>query len=237
MKTKNLKLDLVLPGQLNKEVFFNENLSKIDSFICSSIRAFVPDFPEDSYKAFKFIISEGKNKNKICYAPTGGRVWKLIEPEIGMIFFCADLRSFFYFNGDVWDEIRVSSSIDAHSSEGASLALGTSSAAASEIGSRCEIERFMPSSGDHTVINPISWIYLNGHTNLIMRDCRSHTVELVIKQNVAVVYNVTFDCHILWKDGAYESSRTPNSMDYIRLVKIPETEHYLGQVVNTGYSY
>jgi hypothetical protein len=211
MKTKNLNLDFILPEQLNKEVFFNENLLKIDNFICSAIRGFVENIPDAIESGVKFIIDRGENRNKICFLPANGRIWKLIEPQDGMIFFCIDIRAFIYFNGADWIRINM--------------------------GQETIPERFLPCEGRVAINNKINWLYLNGNTELSLRGSSHPIIEIIIKQNFEEIYNIHFDSRILWKNEEYISSRIPNNIDFIRLVKIPETEHYLGEIVNIGYRY
>lgn len=91
--------------------------------------------------------------------------------------------------------------------------------------------------GDHIISQPINWLYLNGASKLQLKHCKSPKIDIIIKQNAESIFNVSFDSPILWKAESYVSSTAANSMDYIKLIKLPETEHYLGEVVKVGLSY
>lgn len=216
MQTRNLKLDLIEPSQLNKEVFFNEHLCILDSMISNNIRALVSEVPRDEYKNEKFIITDGENKNKICYAPHIGKNWRFLDPIAGMAFFCLDIRNFIYFDGESWVPMASSAAF---------------------IEAREDIS-FKGAIGDFLVTNSVTYVYLSGHAKIILRNNKNAILHLIVKQNYSSVFNIQFDAPILWKEKvAYVSSRVANKMDYIRLIKLPETEHYLGEIVYSGYTY
>lgn len=212
MKTKTYNLELILPDQLNKEVFFNENLGVIDSFCNNSIEAFVPSAPASTHKDKKFIITQGEHRNKICYATFPNKDWRYLTPTIGMTFFCYEQKNFTYFNGSEWIMQVVKSDMLPRNFESA--------------------------SGDAIIKDSFSYFYLNGQTKFIIENSGTSSITLIIKQNYSNIYDVSFDAPILWKNGrAYQSSRTPNKIDYVKLIKLPETSHYLCEVSSTGYSY
>ena len=215
MKTKNLELDLILPDQENKEVFLNENISTIDSFTNISVKAFIDGAPLDAYKNYKFIMTSGEHRNKICYANFEDKPWSYMQPKQGMVIFCQDLEQFFFFNGDIWKKI------------------GNSEAEATVVG-----PRFEGAMGEFVIKKKFGYYYLSGDVNFVISRFQGNEIELVIKQNWERVHEINFDVRVLWSETTeYKGSRTPNLMDHIRLIKIPETEHFLGQIIHKGYRY
>ena len=102
MKTKNLELELMKQSQQNKEIFFNETIGILDSFIGNSITDFTTLEPSYQYKEQKFIITEGEHKNHICFCSFPTKKWSYLPPKIGMVFFCIALRKFTFFDGTSW---------------------------------------------------------------------------------------------------------------------------------------
>ncbi len=102
MKTQNFDLELMVHNQQNKEVFFNETIGVIDSFILQSVVGFVSSPPTESPKNLKFIINEGEYENHICFCNFENKPWKYMEPKLGMVLYCIEMRSFIYFDGTSW---------------------------------------------------------------------------------------------------------------------------------------
>ena len=105
MLTHNYKIDLMIPSQINKDVIFNEAISKIDNFCNIAIHSFITDRPREQNIGSIHIISGGDNKNSICYCPSKASGWKIQQPVQNMIFFVITERRFVYFNGENWEVI------------------------------------------------------------------------------------------------------------------------------------
>jgi Protein of unknown function (DUF2793) len=105
MQTNNYAITLMIPSQINKDVLFNEAICKIDSFCNIAILSFVPNIPEDLAIGTMHIISEGLNRNSICYNPSSAAGWKILNPIKNMIFFIISERRFFLFNGETWEGV------------------------------------------------------------------------------------------------------------------------------------
>ncbi len=105
MQTNNYGIDLMIPSQVNKDVIFNESIIKLDSFCNIAVNSFEPNIPEELRVGEMQIISEGENKNSICYCPSKASGWKLLKPTKNMIFYIKQERNFFCFNGEEWEAI------------------------------------------------------------------------------------------------------------------------------------
>lgn len=119
MKTHNFAIDLMVPNQINKDIIFNESLLKIDQFLNNSITCFVPEAPNNMPVGSKFIISEGENKNHICYRSHESKEPAFLKPIDNMVVFCVESKSFFAFVSNEWTEISISSQNRSEESSGA----------------------------------------------------------------------------------------------------------------------
>ncbi|MDX2050313.1 MAG: hypothetical protein SFT93_03995 [Rickettsiaceae bacterium] len=236
MKTINLKLDLIRPDQHNKEVFFNENLSVIDNFISTVIYDFVDTTPSDEFKDKKFIMRNGPNINKICFCPHRNKDWRYLDPYEGMIFFFVRDKSFIIFLDGEWREnyYKLSELREA----GESVA-PMQQAFEPAHGMREKVpDKFEVASGEYIVNKKISFLYLQDRVRIRLLPARFSVVELIIKQNNAKICEIYYDAPIITKDRLpYFASRTKNNMDYLRLIKLPETDHYLAESIINDYSY
>jgi len=216
MKTKNLELELMLHSQQNKEVFFNEAIGIIDSFVVQSVAAFIPSIPTDADKKLKFIITEGELINYIGFCSFENKPWKYIEPKFGMIIYCTEIGEFIHYDGSTWKKVNTTTKEVVTSSSHFIEAIG---------------EVYLSGANYH-------FLYMQGDIILRIDPLTINTTNIIIKQNTHGVFNVVFTSNILWQcSKPYITTQIPNSIDYIRLTKIPETEHYLGEIVFNGYIY
>lgn len=228
MKTNNFQLELMKPSQQNKEVFFNETIGIIDSFIMNSVMDFVDKEPDGEFKNLKFIITEGEYKNHICFSPFSSRGWSYMPPSIGMVYFCIALRSFVFFDGEAWQIYRPDTSA---ASGSISIDTGTSISKISE-------RRFVSAAGAISIRTKCNFLYIQDNIILNIDASSEDVFDIVIKQNHEKIYELNFDIPILWAANIpYRVSQGHNLMDHIRLVKLPETDHYLGAVIQCGYKY
>lgn len=211
MKTKNYSLDLLLPEEINKEVFLNENIAKIDTFLNMSISDFVLSPPAEDMKSNLFIITAGDNKNKILYSLTESSPWEYMDPIKNMIIYLISHNSFYLYNGTDWD---ILSSL-----------------------SNTVPETFSGSDEEVIIKKQTNYYYLTQNTKFCIKDYKFTTIDFLLKQNAESIFEVEFDVPILWKDDEYISSRVVNNFDYIRLLNLPETDHFFGEIVKSNFSY
>ncbi len=218
MKTQHLKMDLIMPEQINKEVFFNENLCILDSFSNISVHSFVPAINEDCKKNTKYIIAEGVSKNKIAFCPSQNKNWKFIDPAEGMILFCYELKQLVYFDGDEWVFVDESRNFTR------------------EVGdAQCHFES---ARGVLLVTKALSYIYLDDDCELVIESPNDAVVEIIIKQNHQNIFNIKFSSNILWASSTqYQPPTSPNAINYLRFIRLPETCHYLCSHYSNEYVY
>ena len=60
MKTNNFSINLMVPGQAEKDIVFNESILLIDQFLSNSVNGFTKDTPKSLKIGEKFIIVKCK---------------------------------------------------------------------------------------------------------------------------------------------------------------------------------
>jgi hypothetical protein len=105
MRTNNYGIDLMIPSAVSKDVIFNEAVSKFDSFCNIAVEDFIIELPLEVIPGVIYILSEGPNKNSICYSPSKASGWKRQNPIRNMIFYIKSERNFFCFNGEYWEAV------------------------------------------------------------------------------------------------------------------------------------
>lgn len=104
MKTLYLSLPLMTPMQINKEVLYNQSISKIDSLVPNFVIDILEQLPaHNNEEGEKYLIMDGEHKNQICYYINN--TWEFLDPKKGMFLFVLQQKSFVYFSGDTWEKI------------------------------------------------------------------------------------------------------------------------------------
>ena len=96
MKTNNFAINLMIPGQAEKDVIFNESMLLIDQFLNNSVNGFTPDIPESLKIGEKLIISDGKRKNQICFLSHDSKEIEFLKAKDNTIVFAKEQKCFFY---------------------------------------------------------------------------------------------------------------------------------------------
>jgi hypothetical protein len=255
MKTRNFQMGYVLPEETHKEVFFNENLGVLDAMLTATIVGFRDAVPPDTEKSSKFILTAGDKANHLCFTIDDEKDWQFLAPSRGMFFYCEEMANFIKFDGKSWakaifanmpeSEVTHASIIESIPANTASAAAAASSAFSPDLDYSKEniteepVEIFFEgASGDYEISKQMTYLYLGGKTKLILAGSKHIILDIILKQNSSKVFDVEFDAPILWKSGGkYVSSRSPNRFDQIRLIKLPETEHFIGEVIHSSTSY
>jgi len=227
MLTNNYGLDLMLPSQTNKDVVFNEAITKIDSFCNFAVNSFEGNIPSSLNVGAMHIICEGDHAMSICYCPSEAAGWKIQKPKKGMVFFVRSENKLFYFNGAQWEAVKASegdlSMIQTVGVGYEFIAPKTSSLAGhvNVLAGQCKL-----------------WLYMSGDGKLDLGSATTNTLTVIIKQNHQKGCSLEFGGNILWKDKKpFQIFQKVNAMDIIRFHKISETDHWIAEVVGQGYEY
>ena len=106
-KTNFLDINLMVPWQNNKEIVFNEAMLKLDAFSFHiAVDEIVSSAPDEVDTASRYIISNGENKNSICYSLSKAKDWKFLKPKNNMIAFVKSESAFFIFLGS-WTRMLI----------------------------------------------------------------------------------------------------------------------------------
>lgn len=232
MKTTNFHMDLMIPNQSNKDVVFNESLLTIDNFMKLSINGFITTPPTSLAVGEKYIITTGEHKDRICYRVHASKAIQYCVPSKGMMFYLDEAHNFILYNGDEWLEINANH----NSNDGA--------ASASE--SRDSSSNF-PVAKNFTGINelfeadsttPYYYLYLNGETSLSFNQAELAEITIIIKQCSNASFPLIWPDNILWEHKTpHTMTHTANSIDIIKLYRLPETTHFLGKIIGQNFQF
>ncbi len=219
MKTTNFSMDLMVPSQLNKDIVFNESLLKIDSFMNFSVIDFIDQNPEQLKNGEKFIILNGKHKNKICYKPLESKLVLLHEPKPGMVVFVIKAGYFFIFANNDWEKIILSGiKLDELVVQNQFIGID---------------QKFLLSPKQSHY-----YLYLNSNTEICIEERLHSEISIIIKQSSTNSFNIKWPINILWEQKHLPTiSQSQNSMDLIKLYQLPESGHLLGKIIAQNFSY
>ncbi|MFK7973631.1 MAG: hypothetical protein AB8B66_02035 [Rickettsiaceae bacterium] len=213
MHTPNFGIDLMVPLQINKDVIFNEAIIKLDSFCNISISGFIQNTPEELIVGEKYIITDGEHINNICYKPLQSKPILLHQPLEGMLVFIRSDHSFWIFTEASWQKITT------HTKDTLKFT-GIS-------------EQF--SLPTDTMYN---YLYLNADTNLNITEINFPEVNIVIKQSCDKICSIEWPKNIIWLNNiTHQMTTTQNVIDFIKLFRLPETNHLLGQIIGQNCEY
>lgn len=228
MQTTNYGIDLMLPSQANKDVVFNEAITKIDAFCNFAINSFEGKVPAKLNVGAMHIVCEGSHAMSICYCPSEAAGWKIQKPKKGMIFFVRSENKLFYFDGIKWEPVT-----------GVSGA-GSSAYASSGGGAEFMAPKTSGVSGNFNIPAGMSklWLYMSADGRVDLSSATTNTITLIIKQNYQKICKLEFGGNILWKDKRpFQVSQKINAFDIIRFHKISETDHWIPEIVGQGFEY
>ena len=235
MKTHNYQLDLMVPMQENKEVIFNESLSTLDDFCNASVAAFIGEPPAKPIAGLKYIIDAESNKNNVCFCVDESKGWQFLKAFQGMVIFVQKNNDFFIFEQNTWRALNLSAGAISGSSTG-----GASSTQANGPTLVEDSEHF---KGINKKFEPTNdsehlYLYLDGECHVNLENVKLRQLTLIIKQNYKASFKMTWSGNILWPNKApHIMTPTPNSIDVIRLYRLIETTHFIGEIIGQNYKF
>lgn len=209
MKTNNLSIELMVPSQLNKDIIFNESMLKLDCFSNLGITGFIDSVDEDITVNEKYIIKYGEHQNKICYRASEIKPVSFLEPKKNMIVYVLD-QAFFCFDGFNWKKCSHENTPD----------------------------KFLGINDHYSIKNKINYLYLNSSSDFEINEVNHSEISIFIKQSADSIYQVSWPTNILWENQSIHIMTTEkNSIDFIKLYYLPETEHWLGKIIAQNFNY
>lgn len=224
MKTYNYSIDLMLPMQMNKEILFNEAQSKIDIFCNSSIIGFRDNLPNDLIVGGKYIIRSGEHAGYIGYCINSSKGWQLLKPKEGMIMFIFVENAFFTFSNNAWNKVITKEEYRQVNSNNSGI----------------DEETFIGIDGKFEVAENTEhlYLYLNNDCELDLQKLKARQVTIILKQHHQNTYNLLWSHNILWKQKtSHIMTKTANSIDIIRLYRLIETKHFIGEIIGQDYKF
>jgi hypothetical protein len=224
MQTNNYQFDLMVQNQSNKDITFNESLLKIDNFLNCSVIDLIEEAPDKLKAGEKYILSKGEYKNHICYLPHESKKTHYLKPQNGMIIFHLQTKEFLCFYDDSWNQI---------SKNNPSSSQYTPRSVSKK-------DKFVGISDKYQApaLNNFLYLYLNNDTAIDLSKVQTNEITVLIKQNYQKSYFITWPDNIIWpQKQAHIMTKQNNSMDLIKLYKIVESDHFLGEIITQNYQY
>ena len=221
MKTNNYQLDLMIPNQASKDVIYNESILVIDNYLNSSVIGFIDQKPDKLHYKEKYVIASGQDKSKICYCSLESRAVELFSPFEGMVLYFIKESSFLIYHNTDWQVMSLQGSII-------------------PVSDKQKIDKFTGIEGKFCPDNTkdILYLYLNNDCELDFIDLQQSVTTFVIKQNYQNCYELKWPVNILWPGKQpHIMNQQINAMDIIRLYRIPESEHFLAEIINQNYQF
>lgn len=218
MKTNNYKFDLMYQGQDHKDIVYNETILKLDANLNLSVVDFVENQPEFVSYGQRFIITSGENKNKICYFAHNTKGAQYILPYDNMIVFIIKDNCFVRFSDNSWQKI-----VCTFDGQGA-----------------LPDAKFTGIKDKFVLPKKCEYCYLYLEDNCVMDfdEIAIPSFMVLIKQNYENVFQVKWPVGVLWPNNEPKQiTSITNSIDLFKFYKIPESQHFLAEVVNQNYQY
>ncbi len=214
MKTNSFAFNLMVPGQDHKDIVYNESILTIDQFLNNSVTNFISAVPEVLEVGKKFILTEGDNLNQICFRSHESKEVQFLTPIEGMMVFVATSFCFFIFNNGEWIKI--------------------------DMGVSKIPESFSEINGDYTLPNNVAnhYLYISANSSIITEEILLPELTITIKQNHENSFLLAWPDTILWENNeAHVMTEATNSMDVIKLFRIPETHNFLGKIISQNHQF
>jgi hypothetical protein len=221
MQSFNHNIELMTPGQVGKDLIFNEAMLKLDGFCNHAIKGFVEEPPEEFTIGDKYIINQGQMKNSICYIFSQSSGWQFLQAKEGMVFFCQQLNQMILFDGKEWQKTQASSS--------AQQALKIE-----------EQNKFIPISGEFMLNADASYLllYMSENATLNLSNVKLDKLTLIIKQNYQNAFELNWLGKILWyQNTPHQLTQKANHFDVLEFYNMHETNHLIAKVICAGYQY
>lgn len=214
MKTNSFAFNLMVPGQDHKDIVYNESILTIDQFLNNSITNFISAVPEVLEVGKKFILTEGDNLNQICFRSHESKEVQYLLPIQGMIIFVTNRLCFFLFNDGEWIKTNM--------------------------GVNKIPENFSGINGEYTIPIDVAnhYLCLSVNSSIIVEETLLPELTITIKQNHENSFLLAWPDTILWENNeAHVMTEANNSMDVVKLFRIPETHHFLGKIISQNHQF
>lgn len=240
MKTSTFKLDLMQPGgAANKDLVYNENLLKIDCLMNSTVNDFIKELPNNAKAGDKYIVTTGEHKDKICYKSHQNKPLAFLPAYLGQVVFVQSVRSFFTYDGEAWGPVEL---MNQSSSSNASSSSSSSSSSTNIISNTLLTgdEKFTGIEGEYyaPIDHEFLYLYISNDVQVNLNNVKTRVVTFIIKQHYQDIKQFNWPENILWQNKApHQLTAKVNATDIVRIYRLVETNHFLGEVVGQNYQF
>lgn len=244
MKTRGYDLDMLTPNNSNKDYTYNENITKIDCLMDMSALDFVDSVPSSFPAGSKYIITNGEKQNQICYKTNDQKPPLFLKPLPGKVLFVLAQECFYRFDGENWKEIAAKSlsgsitGTDSGSAGGEykmpeNMAVGAATLLSGN-------EKFSGIEGEYYAPHDYEFLhlYVSNDVQVNLDKVQTRLVTFIIKQHYQTVKKFNWPDNILWQNKTpHKLTAKANATDIVRIYRLVETNHFLGEIVGQDYQF
>jgi hypothetical protein len=208
MQTNYYQIELMSPAQINKEILFNEAVTRLDGFCNSAIKAFTADLPQQWQIGDKYILTQGAQRNNICYILAQSHDWQILSAAKGMTFFCQSINNFITFTGSQW-----------------------------QLCASGQTEQFIGIAGEF-IAAPFSTflsLYVNDDVTIDLGQVASYQLTIILKQNATKASALNWQGSILWPKECALASSLANQIYLLQFYKLAQENTFIATAVDYSY--
>lgn len=144
----------------------------------------------------------------------------IYQPKDGMVTYVLNKKSFYVFSSNTWQTIH----------HDISAVLSDVPIVKHEAFLGIEKKHIVPKYTHH-------YWYLKANTEIVINE-DIQEMTIIIKQSVNNSYSIKWPNNILWSNSTpHQMNLKQNSMDLIKLYKLPESMHFIGSVIAQNCNY
>lgn len=236
MKTNNFRFELMQSNTTNKDITYNENILKIDNLISNSIASFEAQEPTEIKVGEKYIITSGEKDKHICFKPFNNKATIFIEPTDGMIFFVRSENAFFIFKDGNWNAITQSISgaiVENNQQNNQQISISSNTLLTGDE-KFTGVQDTYNAPEDHEFLH----LYINNNVEINLDQVKTRLVTMIIKNHYQSPKALKWPHNILWENKKpHVMTNLANATDIIRIYRLIETNHFLGEVIGQNYQF
>ncbi len=231
MKTRNYDINLMTPGQSDKETYFNQAMVKLDNLINLSAQKLVKQAPTTLKVGERYILSGANDKSMVCYSTdSSGRVETITAPE-GTTCYVKEENCFYIVEEQKWKKLDgVVNGNPGVITEATKLPTDLVNKEEKFFGINEKYELPVDSKN--------LYLYMNGDCELDFQKIKNREFTIIIKQNWQKTFKLTWPYNVLWANKVtHKLTMTANAIDMVKFYYLIETQHFIAEIIGQNYQF
>ncbi len=245
MKTQNLNINLMVPGQINKDIVFNEAILTIDAIASNAINNFIKRPLKSIKTGQKYIITAGKYKNQLYFKKSDASAPQFCMASPGCIIYNKNDGLLYYYANNEWQLLITNIKVPGEEQTHQIAAAGNPAQPATTSASKTQNQKNMPTKfkgiKGSCYLSPQDshhYLYIENNVELIIDKLQHDEITIIFKQCHNNSFKLKWPHNVLWSFGSkHILTEISNSMDLVKLYKMPESDHYIGHVIIQNFQF